>query len=78
MFFCRYGGTCRSSVASFFVWGGGGGARPPNVPTEDIITYIRERANRASASETYIFRSQNTSAHTISAVPLHYLWHGVV
>ena len=33
---------------------------------------MRERAKRASASETYIFRSPNTSAHTINAVPLYY------
>ena len=43
-----------------------------------IVTYMRERAKRASASEPYIFRSQNTSAHTINAVPFYYLWHGAV
>ena len=42
------------SVVSFVIWEGGGGVRPPNVPT-----YAR-----VSASETYIFRSQNfTSAY---------------
>ena len=32
-----------SSVASFLLWGGG--ARPPNVPTEEKnhVTYMRER-----------------------------------
>ena len=33
------------------------------VPTEKIVIYMRERAKRASASKTYIFRSQNTSAY---------------
>ena len=50
-----------TSVASFLVLGGGG-ARPPNVPTKNYII-LRERAKRASASETYIFRTQNTSAY---------------
>ena len=51
-----------TSVASFLVLGGGGGgARPPNVPTKIICTYIA----RASASETYIFRTQNTSAYNV-------------
>ena len=48
-----------SSVASFLVLGGGGGASPPNVPTEQIVTYMRERAPQ----KTYILRSQNTSAY---------------
>ena len=39
---------------------------------------MRERAKRASASETYIFRSPNTSARTINAVPFYYFWHGAV
>ena len=51
-----------TSVASFLVWGGGegGGARPPNVPTKNI--------HIASASETYIFRTQNTSAYIIQSM----------
>ena len=36
---------------------------------------MRERARRASASETYVFRSPNTSARTINAVPFYYLCH---
>ena len=55
-----------TSVASFLVLGGGGGARPPNVPTEKSNLYAR-----ASASETYIFRSPNTSARTINAFPFY-------
>ena len=53
-------GPLATSVASFLVLGGGG-ARPPNVPTKIICTYIA----RASASETYIFRTQNTSAYNV-------------
>ena len=45
---------------------------------KEEVTYMRERAKRASASETYIFRSPNTSARTINAVPLYYLWHCAV
>ena len=60
-----------TSVASFLVLGGGG--KTPNVPTEESNLYAR-----ASASETYIFRSPNTSARTINAVPFYYLWHGAV
>ena len=60
-YFSRFGGIrVGTSVASFLVLGG---ARPPNVPTKKV-TYMRERAKRASASETYIFRSQYTSART--------------
>ena len=58
-----------SSVASFLVLGGGGGgkgARGDKTPkcTDKKSTYTA----RASASETYIFRTQNTSACTINAV----------
>ena len=52
------------AIASFLVLGGGGGggARPPNVPTKNnICVYIA----RASASETYIFRTQNTSVYNV-------------
>ena len=59
-----------TSVASFLVLGGGG--QDPQMYRQKKVTYMRERAKRASASETYIFRSPNTSAHTINAVPLYY------
>ena len=40
---------------------------------------MRERAKRASASETYnIFRSLNKFVRTINAVPFYNLWHGAV
>ena len=53
------------SVASFLVLGG----KPPNVPTEKTESNLYARA---SASETYIFRSPNASARTINAVPFYY------
>ena len=37
----------------------GGGGKTPNVPTEEKKTLMRERTKRASASESYIFRSPN-------------------
>ena len=40
--------------------GGGGGVRPPNVPTEEKKVMYNARA---SASEICIFRSQNASAY---------------
>ena len=53
---------------SILVLGGGGGARPPNVPTEKNCNLYA----RASSSETYIIvRSQNTCAQTINAVPFY-------
>ena len=45
-----------SSVASFLVWGGGGGKPPKctDIKKNHIhVTYMHERAKRASASETY-------------------------
>ena len=42
------GPPCITSVASFLVLGGGGGARPPNVPTEKKVTYFYARASEAS------------------------------
>ena len=67
-----------SVLASFLGIGGGGGQAPQMYRQKTIVTYMRERAKPASASKTYIFRSQNTSAYiyTINAVPFYYLWHG--
>ena len=46
-----------SSVASFLVLGGGG--QDPEMYRQKIyVLILRERAKRASASETYIFRTQ--------------------
>ena len=49
-----------SSVASFLVLAGG---KTPKCTDKKIyVLILRERAKRASASETYIFRTQCTSA----------------
>ena len=60
-----------SSVASFLVLGGGG-ARPPNVPTEEKKSTCNLYARASKASEllrnTYIFRSQNTSVYIIQSM----------
>ena len=58
-----------TSVASFLVLGGGGGARPQTVSTEKSNLYARASER---ASETYIFRTPNTSARTINAVLFYY------
>ena len=65
-----------SSVASFLVLVGGGGggggvASPPNVLTEKIVTYMRERLKNI-----YFQVSKYICIHTINAVPFYYLWHG--
>ena len=59
--FAQRARTKSTSVASFLVLGGGG--KTPKC-TDKKVTYMCERAKRASTSETYIFRSQNTSART--------------
>ena len=51
---CAYKVIPSSIVASFLLLGGGG-ARPPNVPTGKKNHVVRERAKRASASEIYVF-----------------------
>ena len=44
-----------SSVASFLVWGGGQAPKCTDIKKNHIhVTYMHERAKRASASETYI------------------------
>ena len=64
-----------------FSAGGGGGQDPdPKCTDKNICTLIlRERAKRASASETapaIIFRTQNTSAYIQSMqFPLLMVWH---
>ena len=67
-----------TSVASLLVLGGG--ARPPNVPTERKICNLYARASEASERlrNVYFRVFKCTSAHTINAVPLYYLWHGAV
>ena len=69
-----------SSVAIFLVWGGGGGsARPPNVPTKIIYVLIfRERA-----PQKHIFSGLkihlHTMSYTINAVSsFNYLWYGAI
>ena len=74
-----------SSVAQLFGIGGGGGSSPPNVPTTTTkvhVTYMRERAKRASSSEIYrpIFSGLKIHLHTYTtnAVPFCYLWYGAM
>ena len=71
--------TCsiKQQRSQLFANGGGGGARPPNVPTEKnnvYVTYMRERAKRASASEIYVFAGFEIHLHTLynqySGMPL--------
>ena len=50
-------GLLISSVASYFIWGGGGGARFPNVPTENKIT-LRYKRERANTSQKYVHVSK--------------------
>ena len=62
-----------TSVASFWVLGGGG-ARPPNVPTKIIYVFIlRERA-----PQKHIFSGLkihlHTMSYTVNAVSFNYLW----
>ena len=59
-----------TSVASLLVWGGG----------QDLQMY-RQKCTytaRASASETYILRTQNTSAYIYNQCILLYLWYGAI
>ena len=69
-----------TSVASFLVLGGGGGGGGKTPKCTDRKKNWKKiyMCERASASETYIFRSPNTSARTINAVSFYYLWHGAV
>ena len=76
-------GMCRrilprnTSLSSFLVVGGGG--QDPQMYRQKTKRNLYARASEArSASDTYICRSPNTSAHTINAVPFYYLWHGAV
>ena len=63
---------------------GGGGASPPNVPTEEKknhvhVTYTRERAPQKQIG-LYIFPGFKIHLHayTINAVPFYYLWYGAI
>ena len=60
-------------VASFLVWGGGGGKTPKCTDRKKCNLYAR-----ASASETYIFRSPNTSAHHYNQCSSLYITYGMV
>ena len=51
--------VCHSSVASFLVLGGGGGARPPNVPTEKKM-YMWLKCASERLRNIYIIMCQNT------------------
>ena len=63
----RGGGLSRGSVASFLLLGGGGGQDPQMYRQEKLnhvyVTYMRERAKRASASEIYAFSGLKTHLH---------------
>ena len=61
---------CHCSVASFLVLGGG---KDPQMYRQKI-TYTA----RASASETYTFRTQNTSAYIYNQCIFLYLWYGAI
>ena len=63
-----------SSVASVLVFGG----QDPEMYRQKIyLLILRERAKEASASETYIFRTQlHLHTYTINAVSFNYLWYG--
>ena len=77
-----------SSVASFLVWEeGGGGARPPYVPTEQNnmyglhVTYAwaSEASERLRNIYYYFQVSKYICIHkTINAVPFYYLWYMAV
>ena len=71
-------GIFNCSVASFLVWGGGGGARPPNVPTKIIyVLILRERA-----PQKHIFSGLkihlHTMSYTINSVSFNYVWYGAI
>ena len=58
-----------SRVASFLVWGlGGGGGKTPKCTDKKNVTYMSERLKNI-----YIFRSQNTYTYTSNAVPFYFL-----
>ena len=66
-----------SSVASFLVLGGG--ARPRNVPTKNICTYIA-RASEASERlrNIYLHDSKYICIVIYNAVSFNYLWYGAI
>ena len=66
-----------SSVASFLVLGGGGGARPPNVPTK-IIMYLYCASERLRNIYFQDSKSAYTMSYTINAVSFNYLWYGAI
>ena len=68
-----------SSVASFLVLGGGGGARPRNVPTKNICTYIA-RASEANERlrNIYFHDSKYIFIVIYNAVSFNYLWYGTI
>ena len=65
-----------TSVASFLVLGGGG--KTPKYTDKMYIIILREQAKRASASETYIFRTKNTSVYIYNQCIFLDLWYGAI
>ena len=63
-----------SSLASCLVLGGV--PQAPKCTDRKKLTYMRERAKRACASKTYIFRSQITSAY-IKAMQFPFITYGM-
>ena len=61
-----------TSVASFLVWGGGGG-QDPQMYRQKKVTYVRERA-----PQKHIFSVLQIHLHAHNAVPFYYLWHSAV
>ena len=65
-----------SSIASFLVWGRGGGARPPIVPTQ-IYIYIYCASERLRNIYFQDFKI-HLHTYTINAVSFNYLWYGAI
>ena len=67
------GKVCVVTSVAAFCYGGGGGGQDRKC-TDTKCTYTA----RASASETYIFRTHNTSAYIYNQCIFLYLWYGAV
>ena len=62
-----------SSIASFLVWGGGGG-KTPKCTDRKKNSCTCKLYERASASETYIFSGLKIHTYTINAVSFYYTY----
>ena len=68
-----------SSVASFLVWGGGGG-QAPKIYRQKKKSNLYARASEASdrLKNIHFQVAKYICIHTINAVPFYYLWHGAI